>query len=430
MRGNFQKRSPLVYIYKHHTHPLNALLTRRDQQQRQKTTTSSSRLMSSTHKKGARRDDDDGEVPNASSNTNKKQKKSSTNAKNEPLPDIIPQEALENDIFASDSAMFKGQKFTAVAFNVAGLRAMLKSKPQCLRMIVDKTQCDVLMFSEHKLNPENVEEATKQLKQFLPEFATVKFACSTAKKGYAGVCILARSGWTKTAKTEGGKSPMKQTSIKDMFGGVKKETEGTPSPTTATAYDGPKLLNVTEGLLDKKHLTEGRAITLEFDTFNAVFTYVPNSGEGLVRLGFRINTWEKECREHLNALQAKKPTIYGGDLNVAHLDIDIYNVNAKHIPKSSATTPQERNAFGVMMKECKMKDCFRYFNPTKSGWYTYWSQRVANRPKNRGLRLDYFLASDKMFEEDAKVKVVSSGILTEMKGSDHCPVYITLDVQK
>jgi len=368
-------------------------------------------------------------------NSNKKQKKASTNTNGvEPLPDIIPQEALENDVFASDSARatsvdFKGQKFTAVAFNVAGLRAMLKSKPQCLRMIVDKTQCDVLMFSEHKLNPENVEEATKQLKQFLPEFATVKFACSTAKKGYAGVCILARSGWTKTAKTEGGKSPMKQTSIKDMFGGVKKEAEGT-SPSTATAYDGPKLLNVTEGLLDKKHLTEGRAITLEFDTFNAVFTYVPNSGEGLVRLGFRINTWEKECREHLNALQAKKPTIYGGDLNVAHLDIDIYNVNAKHIPKSSATTPQERNAFGVMMKECKMKDCFRYFNPTKSGWYTYWSQRVANRPKNRGLRLDYFLASDKMFEEDAKVKVVSSGILTEMKGSDHCPVYITLDVQK
>jgi len=370
-----------------------------------------------------------------------------------PLGPPVPLQALKNDFFSHPflpvwsqrDATFKGQKFVAVAFNVAGLRAMLKNKPECLRAVVDKTECDVLMFSEHKLNPENVDEATKQLKALLPEFSTVKFACSTAKKGYAGVCILARSACKEMNNEEtaengkgGAKSPMKQTSIKDMFGGggdgKKKETPtptATAATTTTTPYDGPKLLKVTEGLLDgKKHLSEGRAITLEYETFNAVFTYVPNSGQKLDRLDWRINTWEKECREHLNALQAKKPTIYGGDLNVAHLDIDIYNVDAKHIPKSAGTTAEERNAFGVMMKECKMKDAFRHFNPTQTGWFSYWSQRAGNRPRNRGLRLDYFLASEGMFKHNAEVKVISSGMLTEMEGSDHCPVYITLDVQK
>lgn len=360
-------------------------------------------------------------------NKNKKQKKVAA----APIPEIIPRDALES---ADEDFKDNNKKcFTAVAFNVAGLRAVLKNKPECLRALVDETNCDVLMFSEHKLNPENVEEATRQLKELLPEFKTVKFACSTAKKGYAGVCVLAKSECEEAIKKEGGKSPMKQTSIKDMFGGgasEKKKEAPTPTNNAARRYDGPRLLKVTEGLLDGKHLSEGRAITLEYESFNALFTYVPNSGQKLDRLDWRINTWEKECREHLNALQAKKPTIYGGDLNVAHLDIDIYNVDAKHIPKSAGTTPEERKAFGVMTRECDMKDAFRYFNPGKSGWFTYWSQRVGNRPKNRGLRLDYFLASSKMFAEDANVKVVSSRILTEMNGSDHCPVSITLALRE
>lgn len=369
------------------------------------------------------------------SNTNKKQKKVAA----APVAEIIPQDALESqDEDFKDKDNEKKCCFTAVAFNVAGLRAVLKNKPECLRKIVDETKCDVMMFSEHKLNPENVEEATRQLKALLPEFTTVKFACSTAKKGYAGVCVLAKSECedanARTIKKEGGKSPMKQTSIKDMFGGgASEKKKEAPIPTNDAAarrYDGPRLLKVTEGLLDGKHLSEGRAITLEYESFNALFTYVPNSGQKLDRLDWRINTWEKECREHLNALQAKKPTIYGGDLNVAHLDIDIYNVDAKHIPKSAGTTPEERNAFGVMTRECDMKDAFRYFHPGKSGWFTYWSQRVGNRPKNRGLRLDYFLASSKMFAEEANVKVVSSRILTEMNGSDHCPVSITLALRE
>ena len=320
-------------------------------------------------------------------NKNKKQKKVAA----APIPEIIPRDALES---ADEDFKDNNKKcFTAVAFNVAGLRAVLKNKPECLRKIVDETKCDALMFSEHKLNPENVEEATRQLKALLPEFTTVKFACSTAKKGYAGVCVLAKSECeeanARTIKKEGGKSPMKQTSIKDMFGGgasEKKKEAPTPTNNAARRYDGPRLLKVTEGLLDGKHLSEGRAITLEYESFNALFTYVPNSGQKLDRLDWRINTWEKECREHLNALQAKKPTIYGGDLNVAHLDIDLYNVDAKHIPKSAGTTPEERNAFGVMTRECDMKDAFRYFNPGRAG-----GLRIGLNESGTGQRIEVYV---------------------------------------
>ena len=122
-------------------------------------------------------------------NTNKKQKKVAAAL----VAEIIPRDALESadEDFKDDDDETK-RRFTAVAFNVAGLRALLKNKPECLRKIADETKCDAMMFSEHKLNPENVEEATRQLKELLPEFTTVKFACSTAKKGYAGVCVLAK----------------------------------------------------------------------------------------------------------------------------------------------------------------------------------------------------------------------------------------------
>ena len=155
---------------------------------------------------------------------------------------------------------------------------------------------------EHKLNPENVEEATRQLKALLPEFTMVKFACSTAKKGYAGVCVLAKSECedanARTIKKEGGKSPMKQTSIKDMFDGARarrRRKRQSLRTTPHRRYDGPRLLKVTEGLLDGKHLSEGRAITLEYESFNALLTYVPNSGQKLDRLDWRINRTGKRA---------------------------------------------------------------------------------------------------------------------------------------
>ena len=123
------------------------------------------------------------------SNTNKKQKKVAA----APVAEIIPQDALESQV-----EVFKvndNEKkccFTAVAFNVAGLRAVLKNKPECLRKIVDETKCDV-MFSEHKLNPENVEEATRQLKALLPEFTTVSLRVRRRRKGTPGCAFWRRA---------------------------------------------------------------------------------------------------------------------------------------------------------------------------------------------------------------------------------------------
>ena len=332
------------------------------------------------------------------------------------IPEIILKEKL-----VKKADVFKGARVQICAFNVAGLRAMIKNKPETFRRIVQSTECDVLMFSEHKLNEENCEDVRLELRKVLPEFMTCEFAVSKAKKGYSGVCVLAKA---KIAGASVG-SPMKQKTLTDMFGAQRqqqKEENGTGE------CGGPKILSVKEGLLEKKHLEEGRCLTIEFEKFFAVFAYVPNSGQKLDRLDWRINTWEADMREHLNELQKSKPTVYGGDLNVAHLDIDVYNIDAKHIPKSAGTTPQEREAFQVMLNDCKMKDCFRHFNAEKTGHFSYWSQRVGNRPKNRGLRLDYFLASDSMFDENSAVRVVSSEIFTELEGSDHAPVTITLDV--
>ena len=362
--------------------------------------------------------------PNAPSSAPPSKKKKTGNAA--PLPENISKEALDQQPLSSIQ-----NPFVAVAWNVAGLRSMLNDKEKTEALKNAAKGADCLMLGEHKLNPENVAEVTKQLEKVMPEFKTFRFACSTAKKGYSGVCVFTRAKW-KGDGSAAGATPMKQKTITEMFGGGKSKKNNELEEETAVGadddYDGPKLINISEGLLDGKHLDEGRVLTLEYDAFYLMFSYVPNSGAGLARLDWRINTWEKECREHLNALQKKKPTVYGGDLNVAHLDIDIYNVGAKHIPKSAGTTKEERDMFGIMLEECKMKDCFRNFNEDKKGWFTYWSQRAGNRPKNWGLRLDYFLAGEKMFEKDANVRVASCGILTEQNGSDHCPVVVTLDV--
>ena len=121
--------------------------------------------------------------------------------------------------------------------------------------------------------------------------------------------------------------------------------------------------------------------------------------------------------------------MYVGDLNVAHRDEDIWNVTASHIKKSAGTTPQEREAFGVMLEENELVDAFRFFHEGATGWFSYWSVRAGNRPFNKGLRLDYTLASRRLFDGGSDgVEVVDAFILDEYQGSDHCPVGITLAV--
>ena len=134
-------------------------------------------------------------------------------------------------------------------------------------------------------------------------------------------------------------------------------------------------------------------------------------------------------RAHLKELDAKKPVVYVGDLNVAHRDEDIWNVTASRIKKSAGTTPQEREAFGVMLEENKLVDAFRFFHEGATGWFSYWSVRAGNRPFNKGLRLDYTLASRRLFDGGSDgVEVVDAFILDEYQGSDHSPVGIPLAV--
>ena len=146
-------------------------------------------------------------------------------------------------------------------------------------------------------------------------------------------------------------------------------------------------------------------------------------------------------RAYLRALGAGgAPVLLVGDLNVAHLDADIWNVDAKHIPKSAGTTPAERAAFATLLSECAMVDTFRARHPDATGCFTYWSARAFGRPVNRGLRLDYALASAHVVPGAAAgaagavaggMEVVDAFHLdTPWSGadtvSDHCPVGVTL----
>ena len=176
-------------------------------------------------------------------------------------------------------------------------------------------------------------------------------------------------------------------------------------------------LSVHYGLLDHKYDEEGRVITLEFKDFYFVGAYVPNAGDGLKRLDFRMQ-FEKDLLEYFGELSKKKPIVYGGDLNVAHNPIDIKN------PKSNEHNPgytiEERTAFGKLLDQGYV-DTFRYLHPEEVK-YSWWSYRFHARENNAGWRIDYFVVS-----ESLKNRVRSAEIHNELFGSDHCPISLELD---
>lgn len=158
---------------------------------------------------------------------------------------------------------------------------------------------------------------------------------------------------------------------------------------------------------------EGRLITLEYDRFYLVTCYTPNAQDELKRLDFRLS-WEQAFRDYLSSLDAKKPVIVCGDLNVAHKEIDLKN------PKTNRGNPgfsdEERDAFSKLLA-CGFTDTFRYRNPDLEGAYSWWSYRFHAREKNSGWRIDYFVVSDRI--RDA---IQNAPIYNEVFGSDHCPV--------
>ena len=168
-------------------------------------------------------------------------------------------------------------------------------------------------------------------------------------------------------------------------------------------YTRHEPLSAAYGIGIADHDTEGRGITLEYDTFYLVTVYVPNSQDGLRRLDYRMS-WEDDFRAYLKGLDSKKPVVVCGDMNVAHREIDLKN------PKTN-----RRNA--------GFTDTFRHYHPDTPDIYSWWSYRFHAREKNAGWRIDYFLTSARLDDklQDAKIH-------TEIFGSDHCPVEVDIDL--
>ena len=178
-----------------------------------------------------------------------------------------------------------------------------------------------------------------------------------------------------------------------------------------------KPLSVTYGLDIEEHDREGRVITLEMDDFYLVTVYTPNSQDGLRRLDYRM-TWEDAFRDYLLRLDARKPVIVCGDMNVAHQEIDLKNPKSNR--KNAGFTDEERAKFQQLL-DAGFTDTFRYFYPDQTDIYSWWSYRFKAREKNAGWRIDYFVVSNRLRERLAGAK-----IHTEIFGSDHCPVEVTL----
>ena len=176
-------------------------------------------------------------------------------------------------------------------------------------------------------------------------------------------------------------------------------------------------INVTYGLGIEEHDHEGRVITLEMPDFFLVTAYVPNSQDELRRLDYRMR-WDAAFREHLIKLDAQKPVIVCGDLNVAHKEIDLKNPKTNH--RSAGFTDEERDGFSTLL-DAGFTDTFRYFHPDMKDIYSWWSYRFQARQKNVGWRIDYFLVSKRL--EDS---LTSAKIHTEIYGSDHCPVEVNI----
>ena len=247
-----------------------------------------------------------------------------------------------------------------VSWNVNGLRACLTKG---FEDFFKEADADVFCLQETKLQPDQM--------TFAPEGYYV-YVNSAIKKGYSGTAMF-----------------------------CKKEP-----------------LSVTYGL-NGEHNDEGRVITAEFEDLYVVTCYTPNAQQELARLDYRME-FEDAMRAYLKELDAKKPVVLCGDLNVAHKEIDLKN------PKTNVGNPgfsnEEREKFTQLL-ESGFTDSFRYLYPDKTDAYSWWSYRFSARQKNVGWRIDYFVVSDSV-----KDKIRSADIYSDILGSDHCPVGLELDI--
>ncbi|SEA82907.1 exodeoxyribonuclease-3 [Prevotella sp. tc2-28] len=175
-------------------------------------------------------------------------------------------------------------------------------------------------------------------------------------------------------------------------------------------------LSVTYGISIAEHDHEGRVITLEMPEFFLVTCYTPNSQDGLKRLDYRMQ-WEDDFRQYLMTLDRQKPVILCGDLNVAHEEIDLKNPKTNRM--NAGFTDQEREKFTLLLNSGFI-DTFRTLYPDQVT-YSWWSYRFQARQKNAGWRIDYFVTSERL-----RPQIIDATIHTDITGSDHCPVELSL----
>ena len=176
-------------------------------------------------------------------------------------------------------------------------------------------------------------------------------------------------------------------------------------------------LSVSYNIGVEEHGHEGRAVTLEYEDFYLVCVYTPNAQDGLRRIDYRM-AWEDAFRDYLLSLDAKKPVVVCGDMNVAHEEIDLKN--PKQNIGNAGFSYEERGKFSELLAS-GFTDSFRYLYPEKRDAYSWWSYRAAARERNVGWRIDYFLVSDRLRDN-----IKEAFILPEVMGSDHCPVGLDL----
>ncbi|KAL0218911.1 hypothetical protein P9112_004564 [Eukaryota sp. TZLM1-RC] len=254
-----------------------------------------------------------------------------------------------------------------ISFNVNGIRNFANTK-KLLWDFVESSHADIICLQEVRVASNQVGEFTTGFKA--RGYSHVKWNCCKAKKGAYGVMTASKL----------------------------------PFISHSTDFPGEDI--------------EGRFLVTELEHFVLVNLYVVNSGRKLVRLDYRIQ-WDERLRGYLKSLQ--KPIVIAGDLNVAHQEIDIANPNSNR-NKSAGFTDQERESFSTLLAELNVVDVYRHLYPDAVA-YTYWSNFNNSRARNIGWRLDYFVVSETLLS-----MVKDCGMMSDQKGSDHCPIYLKMEI--
>jgi exodeoxyribonuclease III len=313
--------------------------------------------------------------------------------------------------------------FKVCSWNVAGLRALLRNHPDTLESLVKDHAIDVLCLQETKLQDIHLEDTKLQILDTLlqPDFDAY-YSCSKAKKGYSGTAVFIRRHDVKNTKAA-------STLDKFFVTSKKAELKATPKSELLPPDMVAKLipLNVSYTIGVDSHDQEGRIVVVDFPQFSLINCYVPNSGQKLERLKYRTEEWDKDFLKFVTSKD--KPTIWLGDLNVAHTNLEVWNDGAKHLATQAGVTKEERESFQHQLDSSGFVDAFRRLHPNAEGCYTYWSQRAGNRLPNKGLRLDYFCCAPSFFDDESLVVARDSYMLYDVLGSDHCPIFLELEIK-